>query len=279
MASETKQVDLLQKFIDNEKKAKTWTIMSVTLFCLLAFGLIYLAWKLKTAETTISSQQLKIQELNIALTAALARADSANEVLTSENKNLEKRNINYDSLQNLANSLLINLAEIKRINPNENVVTQNTAVIDKPTQTTIEKMITPASIEKIQEKENKYTIYIQFTGDFKDQAYYLQQKWQNKYICPQPELINNRSFAATVKYFYAEDEAEAKKIAKITEDRIGFPVQVSFQKMKAPRHQLELWIGKYQPKTTDEIFKKYDIKKELLNKAVIQKQIQDVKAK
>jgi hypothetical protein len=46
MATDNKNIDLLQKFIDNERKAKTWTLMSVTLFCLLAFGVIYLAWSL-----------------------------------------------------------------------------------------------------------------------------------------------------------------------------------------------------------------------------------------
>lgn len=260
MASDIKNVDLLQKFIDNEKKAKTWTLMSVTLFCLLAFGVIYMAWKLKTAETTISSQAKQIKELNVALEAALASADSSNDVLASENKKLEGGNANYDSLQNITNSLLINLAELKKSKPAENVVSQNTAVIDKPTQAKIEKLILPANIEKIQEKESKYTVYIQFANGYKEQAIKLQQWWQNKYICPQPELITNRSFAATVNYFYPEDEAEAKKIARVTEERIGLPVKVTALKMKAPKKQLELWIGKYQPKSKEQIFEKYDIK-------------------
>ena len=260
MSSEIKNVDLLQKFIDNEKKAKTWTLMSVTLFCLLAFGVIYFAWKLKTAETTISAQEKQIQKLNEELTIALASADSSNDVLASENKNLENRNDNYDSLQNITNSLLKNLAELKKSNPAENVVSQNTAVIDKPTQAKIEKLILPANIEKIQEKESKYTVYIQFADGYKEQAIRLQRWWQNEYICPQPELITNRSFAATINYFYPEDEAEARRIARFTEGRIGLPVKVTTLKMKAPKKQLELWIGKYQPKSKEQIFKKYDIK-------------------
>lgn len=271
MATDTKNVDLLQKFIDNERKAKTLTIISVTLFCLLAFGLIYFAWKLKSAETTISLQAKKIQELNEALTIALAGADSAIDVLASENKNLENKNNNYDSLQNITNSLLINLAELKKEKPAENVISKDTALIDKTTQAKIEKLISPANIEKIQEKESKYTIYIQFADAYKEQTIKLQKWLQKDYICPQPELITNRQFAAAVNYFYPEDEAEARKIAKLTEDKIGLPVKVNLLKMKAPKKQLELWVGKYQAKTTNQILEKYGIK-EANYKNVIQKQ-------
>lgn len=271
MATDTKTVDLLQKFIDNERKAKTLTIISVSLFCLLAFGLIYFAWKLKSAETTISVQAKKIQELNEALTIALTGADSSIDVLSSENKNLQNRNNNYDSLQNITNSLLINLAELKKEKPAENVISKDTALIDKTTQAKIEKLILPANIEKIQEKENKYTVYIQFANDYKEQTIKLHKWLQKDYICPQPELITNRQFAATVNYFYQEDEVEAKKIAKLTEEKIGLPVKLNMLKLKAPKKQLELWIGKYQAKTTNQILEKYGIK-EANYKNVLQKQ-------
>ena len=189
MATESKNVDLLQRFIENEKKAKTWTLMSVTLFCLLAFGVIYLAWKLKSAETTISSQEKKIGELNESLTIALAKADSANEVLSSRNIKLETNDGNYDSLQDITNSLLISLSEIKKENPNEKVINSDNTVIDKATQEKIEKLIVPANIEKIQEKETKYTIYIQYADGYKEQAAKLRSWWQKEYICPKPEFI------------------------------------------------------------------------------------------
>jgi FtsZ-binding cell division protein ZapB len=277
MATDTKNIDLLQRFIDNEKKAKAWTLMSVTLFCLLAFGVIYLAWKLKTAQTTISSQQKKIEELNDALTVALASADSANDALTSRNLKLENNNNNYDSLQNITNSLLISLAEIKKENPTENVITTNTAVIDKPTQEKIEQLIVPANIEKIQENENKYTVYIQYADGYEEQATKLRNWWQKEYICPKPELITNRSFNASVNYFYPEDEAS--KLAKLVEQKLDLPVKASFFKMKAPRKQLELWLGKYQAKTTEQIFKKYDINKTMMEKNAARKQIQQIQIK
>jgi tyrosyl-tRNA synthetase len=253
MATDTKNVDLLQKFIDNEKNAKTWTLISVTLFCLLAFGLIFLAWKLKTAKTTISSQEKVINEL-------LIKSDSLNDILSAQNNNWEKNYANYDSLQNITNSLLINLAELKKEKPDENVISQNSALIDKPTQEKIEKLILPSNIEKIQDKESRYTVYIQFAEGYKEQAIKLQRSWQKEYICPQPELITNRSFASTVNYFYPEDEEEARKLAKFTEVKINSPVRVNALKMKAPKKQLELWLGKYQPRTTEQIIQKYEKK-------------------
>jgi hypothetical protein len=279
MATDPKNIDLLQKFIDNEKKAKTWTLMSVTLFCLLAFGVIYLAWSLKSAQTKISAQEKEIQELNIALTKALESSESANDSLSVRNMKLETNNNNYDSLQNITNSLLISLAEIKKEKPTENVINVNTTVIDKPTQEKIEQLIIPANIEKIQEKENKYTVYIQFADGYDEPAAKLRNWWQKEYICPQPEHIKNRSFEASVNYFYEEDEAEARKLAKFVERKMDMPLKVNFLKMKAPKKQLELWLGKYQAKTTEQIFKKYEIDKTLLEKQVSLKKVQQMQIK
>jgi hypothetical protein len=279
MASDNKNIDLLQKFIDNERKAKTWTLMSVTLFCLLAFGVVYLAWKLKTAQTTISAQEKKIQQLNEALTVALKSSEFENDSLSVRNIKLETNNNNYDSLQNITNSLLISLAEIKKENPNENVIIPKNTVLDKPTQEKIEKLIVPANIEKIQENENKYTVYIQFADGYEEQATKLRNWWQKEYICPKPEPIPNKSFNTSVNYFYAEDEAEARKLAKLVEQKMDMPVKVSFFKMKAPKKQLELWLGKYQAKTTEQIFQKYEINKAVMQKTETKQQLQPIQIK
>jgi flagellar biosynthesis/type III secretory pathway chaperone len=273
MASDIKNVDLLQKFIENEKKAKLWTLMSVVLFCLLAFGVIYLAWKLKSAQNTISSQSNKIEELNEQLFTALAKSDSLNEVLTSENKNLESRKTNYDSLQTITSSLLINLSELKKSNPEVYVENQTANVLDEKTQAKIEKLIIPSNIEKMVEKVGKYTIYIQYSPDYEADAKKLRQWWQNDYVCPRPELIADRTFAASVKYFHPEDEEEARKVAKATEGKIGMPILVTYVSMKSPQKQLELWIGKYQPKTRAQILQKYEIGNDLIqDKAIFRNQ-------
>ena len=206
MANDIKNIDLLQKFIENEKKAKLWTLMSVVLFCLLAFGVIYLAWKLAAAQKSISAQSETIIELNKKLETALAKADSLNEVLASENKSLENRKTNYDSLQNITSSLLINLSEIKQTHPDIYIENQNANVLDKPTQAKIDVLLKPTNIEKMVEKEGKYTIYIQHSADFEQDAKTLRRWWATDYVCPKPELITDRSFAASVKYFHPDVE-------------------------------------------------------------------------
>ena len=102
MTEDSKNIDLLQKFIENEKKAKLWTILTVILFSLLAFGVIYLAWKLKDAQKVISlDQKIKLAQadsikvLSKELDIALAKADSLNETLASENESLLNRKANY----------------------------------------------------------------------------------------------------------------------------------------------------------------------------------------
>jgi flagellar biosynthesis/type III secretory pathway chaperone len=267
MANDIKNIDLLQKFIENEKKAKLWTLMSVVLFCLLAFGVVYLAWKLAAAQKSISAQSETIIELNKKLETALAKADSLNEVLLSENKSLENRKTNYDSLQNITSSLLINLSEIKQTHPEIYTENQTTNQLDKPTQAKIELLLTPANIEKMVDKVDKYTIYIQYATGFEDDAKNLRRGWQENYVCPKPELITDRNFAAAVNYFHPEDEAEAKKVAAAVEGKIGLPIKVTQVNMKSPKKQLELWLGKYQAKTRTQILQKYEISNELIQKS------------
>lgn len=278
MIEDSKNIDLLQKFIENEKKAKLWTILTVILFCLLAFGVIYLAWKLQdtqknlsVAQKNILAQADSIKVLSKELDIALAKADSLNETLASENESLLNRKANYDSLQNITSSLLINLSEIKKINPDIYIENQNTNVLDKPTQAKIDRLITPANIEKMVEKVDKYTIYIQYGTDFGDEANNLRRGWQDAYICPKPELITDRTFAAAVNYFHPEDEAEARKIAAAVEKKIGLPIKVTEVNLKSQKKQLELWLGKYQPKTRAQILQKYEINNDFIREKNILK--------
>jgi hypothetical protein len=207
---------------------------------------------------------------------ALAKADSANDALSSRNLKLETKDVNYDSLQNITNSLLISLSEIKKEHPTEQVINPEKSVIDKATQEKIEKLIVPANIQKIQQQESKYTVYIQYADGYKEQAGKFRSWWQKEYICPTPEYIANRSFNTSVNYFYDEDEAEARKLAKLVEQKMDLPVRVSFLKMKAPKKQLELWLGKYEPKTTEQIIRKYEINKAMLQKTETNQQLQRI---
>ena len=87
----TNQPDLLQKFIDNEKKSKTWTLISVVIFILLTGVIVSQAYKLK-----------KNSEI---LYSALVRADSLNNAneenkssLENVTKTAELLQLKYDSL-------------------------------------------------------------------------------------------------------------------------------------------------------------------------------------
>ena len=60
---------------------------------------------------------------------------------------------------------------------------------------------------------------------------------------------------------------------------MNLPVKISFLKMKAPKKQLELWLGKYQAKTTEQIFKKYEINKATLQRTDTSQQLQQLQIK
>lgn len=265
MATDNNNIDLLQRFIDNEKKAKKFTTIVVALFCLLAFGVVMLAIKLSNAKTTIASQQTQIEKLNDSLTKAIQIADSINDVLVNRNNSLQNNSYNYDSLQNITNSLLISLADLKEKTSVDTGIM--VATIDKQREEVIKKLITPANIRKIRADEKKYTVYVQYLEGYKNDALKLQKWWQDEYICPQPELITNRSVAPTVNYFYAEDAGEAKKVADFVKQKTKLNVKLNnFSRLNAPKKQLEVWLGEYKARTTKEILDKYDVKQVLQTK-------------
>ena len=67
----TPQTDLLQKFIDNEKKSKTWTLISVLIFVILGGIIIYQVSRLKQNETRLIEKENLLIESERLLADAL----------------------------------------------------------------------------------------------------------------------------------------------------------------------------------------------------------------
>src|SRR5688572_2406235 len=93
------QPDLLQKFIDNEKKSKTWTILSVVVFVILGGIIIYQSSRIKENEKRL----VKNEEL---LSFALDSANSLNNTLEGQKISLENSTSRIVVLERERDSLL-----------------------------------------------------------------------------------------------------------------------------------------------------------------------------
>src|SRR5688572_10846338 len=95
----TTQTDLLQKFIDNEKKSKTWTFISVLIFVILGGIIIYQASRIKQNEK-------RLEDNEKLLYLALGQADSLNDALEEQETSLKNASEYAVSLKKQYDSLL-----------------------------------------------------------------------------------------------------------------------------------------------------------------------------
>src|SRR5687768_15335033 len=111
------QPDLLQKFIDNEKKSKTWTIISVVVFVILGGIIIYQSSRIKENEKRL----IKNEEL---LSFALDSANSLNNTLEGQKISLENSTSRIVVLERERDSLLakINATSIPPVPVIKNIV-------------------------------------------------------------------------------------------------------------------------------------------------------------
>lgn len=230
--------DLLQKFINNEKNSKRWTLISVIAFCGFAFGIIYLGNELKNA-----NKKIEINEANLA--RALDSANSLNDALEANQVSLENMSNNFKQVKREKDSL-VNLL---------NKVTQNN--------------VTPADRINIQaivrdHRNISYKVYIQYMKAFEAESKSIQSLLPKKYNAPGTELITKFSFGSSVKYFHDSDKEEAQEIADIINNNMGkyekTPIRIVKTNMNVSRGQLEIWLGQPKLLNTIQIIKKYDSK-------------------
>ena len=62
MESTTSNVELIDKFIENEHKSKRWTMLSVSLFTLLALLVLVLAYYLNTTQQQLNIAQSDLEK-------------------------------------------------------------------------------------------------------------------------------------------------------------------------------------------------------------------------
>lgn len=219
----TNQPDLLQKFIDNEKRSKTWTSISVLIFVVLGGIIIYQASKLKQNENRLKENE---KQLYIAL-------DSAN----SLNNTLEGQKI---SLENSTSRIAV----LER---------ERDSLLAKINETAIPPVAVVKSIVYIQ--------YMDTYRRTSDSILLLLKR--NRYNAPGAENIKKGSFSSSVRYFNDSDKPAAERLAALINTNIARyrrnNIRILKTNLSVPKGQLEVWLGEYKRINPVEQVRKYSV--------------------
>jgi hypothetical protein len=245
MDDATKNIELLDKFMANERKSKLWTTVNIGIFCLLGLSIFFLAYQLNksNAKYKIINEQLK--KTQDSLKIALGQLDHYNVSLKQDSISLTNRVGNYDSLKSVLDTVLILLKETKSGGEKNTKVSEN-----------IKNIITA---EKPAASGNTvYTVFLQCMPGFeKMMPGMVKDLKERKYKVPKWEIVKDITFDPVIKYFYQADAEEAKKIAALINKSNDFfqknPVKVQKLNLKSQQRQIEVWIGEYRRKDIQQL--------------------------
>ncbi len=276
MQTTDETIDIIDKLIINKRKSRTWTIISVLLFLLMATFVLIFSKKLADTKGKLSISENKLIEATHRLQFMNDSIQRAKDSLMEINYSLAKLNENFDSLKNVNDTLTVLLNKSQQSYINISTREASTKINDLfkkayPQQKNNVSETVKESIINTKEITNPAAtlpvVYIQFMPDYKDITYKaISLLKAQKTDVQKPELITSTSFNPVVKYFNKEDRAEAQRIADILNKHFSGKLKQQFiaqnVSLKAPLHQIEVWIGDYRAsKISPEIQKVLQYKK------------------
>ena len=218
--------DLLSRFIENEKKSKRVTILSVVGFVSLACVILYLMGELKEEQKRADS--------------AIFRLDFVKDSIATEKT----------TLQNMLDQCVGKIASTIPTPPPP--VTSSTDPAER------KKLI----LRNIAYRR-KITVYLQYQASYSDQTVAIMSTLQaNNFNVPGKELIRNINFGTGVKYFSDGDKPFADSVAKIVGQTLvpARDVPVMKNNINAPSGQIDVWLGDYQKVMKAALIEKYNQK-------------------
>jgi len=243
MDDATKKIELLDRFMANEKKSKLWTTINIGIFCLLGLSIFFLAYKLNQSNAKYKIINEQLEKTQDSLAVALGKLDSYNGSLRQDSisltKTVTKTEGNYDSLKRVLDTVLM--------------VLKNK---DLPVSSNIKSVIT--NERPPEHRDPVYTVFMQCMPGFERLMPSLVKDLRaKKYKVPKWEIVEKITFDPAIKYFYEEDADEAKKISALINSSDEFfqknPVKVQRVNLKAPKRQIEIWVGEYQRKDLQQL--------------------------
>ena len=228
MESKTSNVELIDKFIENEHKSKRFTILSVGLFMLMALLVLFFAFKLNSTNKRLglTEAQLKIANDSLFAMNNQLMADTSSKDRTSREYAHQ-----YDSLKEAFEMLaqLFNKSQADQFNNDTAAAKEQLNKISNELFNTRSKksvdlikdvVLRPQDLKKV---NNDPLVFIQYMPDFVNKVGRLVEVLQKYGFKVQPQQqITDFTFNPEVKYFYPEDEDKAKEILKLVNNSNPF---------------------------------------------------------
>jgi|GEM_PF-1724100 len=263
MEKPNSNVELIDRFIDNERKSKAWTIFTVVLFSLMACLVLFFAVKLKS-----TNKQLDITKDSLEI--AYDKQDSLIAILQahthSADRNADNCSVMYDSLKKdydamaqLFNKTQDLLYKNNTIQATENLrkISLDLKIDRKVTEQVAKVVVEPKLTSKNSED---FLVFMQCMPGYEDKTDKVSQLLKRSYKVQPKQVIKDFAFDPGVKYYKDDDAADAQKIAATINASDPFfkdhPMVAKKLTLKTSYHQVEVWIG---------IYKKQDPKQFLLN--------------
>ena len=266
MENKTSNIELIDKFIENEHKSKVWTIVSVSLFLLMAALVLLFAFKLQKV-----NKKLDVAESD--LEKAYAKQDSLISILqqraVSTDRNSDDLASKYDSLKQAYDvmALLFNKTQSDYYQNNSGKATEQlnkitAEVLPRPNIKLVENV--KQSIldpQKLKTVTGDFLVFLQCMPGFEDRASKLLPLLKRKNYKAQPvQTINDFTFDSGVKYFYDDDKQSAYDIAAIINGSDPYfkdhPATVKKLNLKSSYHQIEVWVGQYEKQDAKQFLQK-----------------------
>ncbi|MCX6318610.1 MAG: hypothetical protein NTW29_15055 [Bacteroidetes bacterium] len=268
MDNTDKNITLLDNFIENQRRARLWTIVSVAIFVLMALVILFYSRKLAKTEGKLSLSEKQLQVANEKLTAQNKTLDSLNEILfrqsdsvitenTGLSLSLEKNNELADSVKLLKDTLTVLLNKSLQPYLNQGIAANDKVnelyqqafpgTAKEPSRVIMEQ-ITKST--EIQHQAPAISIAIRYSNNYEGVAYDIFKRYNNRYGATQsPEEVKGGNFNPTVKYFSDVDRNMALRIAnKLNEEygqKFDQPFDIQLVDVKNNAGNFEIWLGKY----------------------------------
>lgn len=273
MENSKRNLEIIDQFIDNERKSRIWTTVNIAIFCLLGLAVFWLAFELNKSNVKYRDTYKELEVKNEELTKTQAKLDTILLQVNAKKDSLQVDSAglskslgysinNYDSLRKAYDTVMLIFNEVlaKQSGSNQPVDERLNqyakAVFNKDVQLSdniISKVVTPVKVGN-----PTYKVYVQYMPGYEkiaDMATTALKK--GKFEVPGQEQIKTVSFNSVVRYFYDRDKNKAEEVAGAINRTVDYfmekPVTVQKVDLKSPAGQIEVWIGEYKKLNVEQI--------------------------
>jgi hypothetical protein len=269
MESTEKNIDYIDKLLDNQRKSKLWTVISVIIFVIMAVIVLMYSKQLAKTKVKLSKSEAELQLAYDSLKLKKAEVDSLNDLLALRNDSVENANTT------LAYSLDKSIATADSVSNQKDTITRllNTTLqqyvydnalakekinelyeqafpgtTKKPSVNITEQIIKTKQIEYVEPVQDH--LIVRFTEPYKYIAEDLVSRLQGReYAIDEQVQVKGGNFSPVVKYFNEKDKARAERIvAKLNnlyKEKLERPFVTQLVELKTQSRHFEIWIGKY----------------------------------